>query len=220
MLIDLPKKFRYQNSAKDLAEVVDGSLILHSNTLTSFKKIMKIISLRLHGGESCYYCGCFLKPKKLTMDHLYPQDLGGPTISSNLVPTCKKCNNEKTNLTECQYKSLLKVPKGKHRSILRKELIHAQSKLRKLHKYSVPVEWIEYHSTSAFLVRVEIGKKYKGEKYTKIKDFYQEYGYLPKPVVVDCNYVLLDGFTTLMFAKEEGIRTVPIIRLENVEVQF
>lgn len=220
MTIDLPKKFRYQNSAKDYAEVVNGKLILHNNALSSFKKIMKIISLHIHGDETCYYCGCTLRPRKITMDHLYPQDLGGPTISNNLAPTCKKCNNEKTNLTEEQYNYILRKPKEKVRSVLRKELINAQYRLRKLHKYSVPDDWIEFHSTSAFLVRVEIGKKFKSKRYEKIKNFYMEYGYLPKPVVVDCNYVLLDGFTTLMFAKEEDIRTIPIIKLENVEVRF
>ena len=39
------------------------------------------------------------------MDHLYPQDLGGPTIPNNLAPTCSDCNSEKGNLTEKQYRN-------------------------------------------------------------------------------------------------------------------
>ena len=33
--------------------------------------------------------------EEMTIDHMYPQDFGGPTITNNLLPSCKKCNNDK-----------------------------------------------------------------------------------------------------------------------------
>ena len=43
----------------------------------------------------CHYCGRFVGPSKLTMDHLVPLARGGRSIKANLVPACKECNNKK-----------------------------------------------------------------------------------------------------------------------------
>ena len=47
------------------------------------------------------------KPKEeMTIDHVYPADFGGPTITNNLLPSCKGCNNKKRNMlyNESLYK--------------------------------------------------------------------------------------------------------------------
>lgn len=43
----------------------------------------------------CHYCGRFVGPSNLTMDHLVPLARGGRSIKANLVPACKECNNKK-----------------------------------------------------------------------------------------------------------------------------
>lgn len=49
-------------------------------------------------------CEKRIKSKKLvTIDHIVPQDFGGPTISNNLIPSCSKCNKEKGNMTKEEY---------------------------------------------------------------------------------------------------------------------
>jgi len=43
----------------------------------------------------CHYCGGHFKPAALTMDHLVPLVRGGRSVRGNLVPSCKRCNNDK-----------------------------------------------------------------------------------------------------------------------------
>ncbi len=43
----------------------------------------------------CHHCGGKFPVRELTMDHLVPIARGGKSIKGNVVPSCKKCNNEK-----------------------------------------------------------------------------------------------------------------------------
>ena len=43
----------------------------------------------------CHHCGENYSPKELTMDHLVPIIRGGKSTKGNLVPSCKRCNNER-----------------------------------------------------------------------------------------------------------------------------
>ena len=60
--------------------------------------------------------------------------------------------------------------------------------------------------------------EYHYKKYAEVEKFYETYNRLKKPIIVDRNLKLLGGFISLMFAKEHGIGTVPVIILENVEI--
>ena len=44
----------------------------------------------------CHHCGGKFPPRELTMDHLIPVIRGGKSTKGNLVPSCKKCNTERT----------------------------------------------------------------------------------------------------------------------------
>lgn len=48
-------------------------------------------------GYKCRYCGADDLP--LTVDHLVCWELGGPSIESNLVASCRKCNKTRGNLS-------------------------------------------------------------------------------------------------------------------------
>lgn len=43
----------------------------------------------------CHYCGGKFSPKELTMDHIVPVARGGKSTRGNVVPSCRKCNQEK-----------------------------------------------------------------------------------------------------------------------------
>jgi 5-methylcytosine-specific restriction endonuclease McrA len=47
----------------------------------------------------CHYCGQNFPREELTMDHLVPVSRGGKSTKTNIVVSCKKCNNEKKYLT-------------------------------------------------------------------------------------------------------------------------
>ena len=68
------------------------------------------------------------------------------------------------------------------------------------------------------IIGLDLNDDYKGKNYKHVKNFYEEYGHLQKPVIVDKKSFLLDGFITLMYAKNKKIRKIPVIKLENVEV--
>lgn len=50
----------------------------------------------------CYYCKGQFPPDELTMDHVIPVSRGGKSDRHNVVPACKKCNNEKKYLTPAE----------------------------------------------------------------------------------------------------------------------
>ena len=46
----------------------------------------------------CHYCGQpSTKARPLTLDHVIPESMGGPTVVGNLVAACQKCNTRKSN---------------------------------------------------------------------------------------------------------------------------
>ncbi len=51
----------------------------------------------------CYYCGEYVGPNNLTMDHVVPLAKGGLSTKNNLVPACHKCNQEKKYLLAMEW---------------------------------------------------------------------------------------------------------------------
>lgn len=80
----------------------------------------------------CVYCGESGERSKLTLDHVVPQSKGGPNTWNNLVTSCKKCNNEKADLTLEEYGKKIPVPKRPHSIMLLKKT-----------KY-IPEEWRDF----------------------------------------------------------------------------
>jgi 5-methylcytosine-specific restriction endonuclease McrA len=79
--------------------------------------------------HQCVYCGEKQK-SLLTLDHVYPQSKGGPNTWSNLVTACKKCNNEKDNLTLEEYGKQIPKPQRPHYLMLMKQLTHIPDEWR------------------------------------------------------------------------------------------
>jgi 5-methylcytosine-specific restriction endonuclease McrA len=48
--------------------------------------------------RKCFYCNSYLDPKYYQIDHFYPKSMGGKTIITNLVATCRWCNTMKNAL--------------------------------------------------------------------------------------------------------------------------
>ena len=82
----------------------------------------------------------------------------------------------------------------------------------------LPSDWISKKKIQEIIVRFDFSKEYKRAQYRKVEKFYKEYKHLPKPIIVDKQGFLLDGFISLMFAKDNNLRNLPVIVLENVEV--
>lgn len=69
----------------------------------------------------CYYCSALFGRRNTatarTIDHKTPQCRGGTDDLENLVYACRKCNNEKGNMTLSEYLSYIAA--GRPRSALR-----------------------------------------------------------------------------------------------------
>ena len=69
------------------------------------------------GRRSCYYCSCLFNWDDPTSDyypsreHKQPKSRGGKW-KGNVVLACRRCNNEKGDLTVEEYKEFLEVTKG------------------------------------------------------------------------------------------------------------
>jgi 5-methylcytosine-specific restriction endonuclease McrA len=54
-------------------------------------------------GRTCVYCG---STENLTIDHIRPRCLGGPTTASNCVTACRECNLAKGSVSVDQFLNL------------------------------------------------------------------------------------------------------------------
>ena len=52
-------------------------------------------AIKEHFGCTCVYCGGTYEINELTLDHVHPRTHGGEDITSNLVPCCRQCNQDK-----------------------------------------------------------------------------------------------------------------------------
>lgn len=52
-------------------------------------------AIKEHFNCQCVYCGEIYELHELTLDHVKPKCYGGEDLTSNLVPSCWKCNQDK-----------------------------------------------------------------------------------------------------------------------------
>ena len=60
-------------------------------------------AIKEHFNCQCVYCGETYEFKELTLDHVIPRSRGGESITSNLVPACRKCNQGKGSRNWLQW---------------------------------------------------------------------------------------------------------------------
>ncbi|SRR6266702_3858748 len=68
--------------------------------------------------RNCFYCQCAFNTSDPTSDayptreHKQPKSRGGARTGSNVTRACKRCNNEKGDMTVKEYREYLEVTKG------------------------------------------------------------------------------------------------------------
>ena len=215
------------------AEVKDN--ILYLDRLGAHKEVMYKLAYMLYGDDECYYCHRKLRRNqdqfdskkyfsKISIDHLIPQDFGGPTITDNLRPSCTDCNARKGNLFEDEYYEYLKVvqrtinrgKQGRQEKRLFREKILFKQELRRFGDVpSLPDDWIAAPGEIKNIwVNYWIGQK-KGGSYEQMVADVQKYDYLIKPVTITANGVVVDGFNANLVATFYGVTPI-IVRMENV----
>ena len=52
-------------------------------------------AVKEHFNCTCVYCGNYYELQQLTLDHVKPRCKGGEDITNNVVPACRRCNQDK-----------------------------------------------------------------------------------------------------------------------------
>lgn len=215
-----------------VAEVKNGKLYLYKNGV--FKETMYKLTYMIFGNDECYYCHRKLRThqsqsdnkkyfSKISMDHLIPQDFGGPTIPNNLRPACTDCNSRKGNMFEDEftgYKEIVQRTEGKgkkgrkKRRLFRKKIQSTQELRRKGDIESLPKEWISNVEIKNVYVNFWLSQP-KGNAYDRIYQAVLEHNYLIDTAVITGNGFLVDGFNAILIAKYHEI-PIRCIILENV----
>lgn len=217
MIIEVPIGYTFIKEEDIMAFEEDGILKMKGRQ-GKFQEIMYDLTYKLKGRTKCYYCGKEISPSKITLDHIYPRSMGGPTIPQNLLPACRTCNGRKENMTPEQFRAYRKLTdKGQQQQFL-KEYFHTKY-FQERWVHILPEEWISQVPISDLMVLISLNDTYTN-KYKKIKEFYSRCEQFPKPIIVDCHNFVLDGFTEVLYAKNNMITEIPTIILENVEVIF
>lgn len=211
MKIPLPENYSY----KDVANVKDGILYIYK--LSNFEDLMYDLTYATMTSDTCYYCGNSISRDKSTLDHLYPRNLGGPTIPNNLRICCSDCNSTKSNMTEEQFIYFRSLSPESQQDFFRDISLHNHI-LKKWFGPIIPKDWISNEPIERIIIYFYIYKEVKGRSYKKIEKNYKKYRHIIRPIIVDRNFKLLNGFTVLLFAKNNSILSVPTIVLENVEL--
>jgi hypothetical protein len=98
-----------------VGEDKNKKIILRKSTRQIDQKIMWEVFRR--DEFICRYCGTDKAP--MTVDHMVLWEEGGPSIPMNLLTSCKKCNNTRSNM---QYEDWLISPEYISRSVMLTEV--------------------------------------------------------------------------------------------------
>lgn len=219
MIIEVPKGYIFNKEGDIIAFEENGKLKLRP-WLGMFNEVMYDLTYKLKENTKCYYCGKNVKDDgiKLTLDHIYPRALGGPTIPQNLVPACRSCNGRKENMTPEQFKAYMSLGDMKRKKEFQKEFFRIKYFQEKW-IHVLPDGWTTKATINELILLIDL-QDTSTSKYRKTREYYLRCGQFRKPIVIDCHNFVLDGFTEVLYAKNNKIQEIPTIVLENVEVIF
>ena len=184
----------------------------------SFRNAIYSLTYFMKGKRFCYYCKKRVPRNEITMDHMYPRSAGGPTIPENLIPACAKCNSEKSDMTYEQYQTFLTLSTTSEKREYLAGLSEYKDALKEVGMFEIPYTWITPVRISDIHAEIDIASISEA-KFKKVKAHYKKHHNFQKPVVLDRNLCVLDGFHSIFAAKSCAIPVVPAIVLDNVEVR-
>ena len=207
MIMELPEKF-----CTPYAKVKNGKLYIYRTM--PYESLIYNLTYACKK-KRCIYCNKKIKRgKACTLDHRYPRDTGGVSITNNLFPCCPRCNSKKNNLTHEEFLKWRELSKKEAKEYMA-EIKEERENIFETTGFILPEEWVEYEERDKIICE-DNGQYVRGKRYNKVKEFYEKYHHFPRPAIVDRAGRLLDGYNTILFARDFDINYIPIIRLENV----
>ena len=211
MNIELPKRFFYTSRYRYNSYVQNGILYVEGGL--EYEDLMYSLSYSIHGYDRCVYCGKKLTRKSRTLDHMYPRNWGGVSITNNLIPSCSRCNSLKSNLTYNQFLIWRNLQKTE-RPAYYEEMIKENKRQMDAGTF-LPKEWLSVFDISKVIRDIDF-KSIEQYGNRKVDTYYAINGYYPRPIIISSNQWILKGLHILYHAKNHGIKTVQAIQLDNV----
>ncbi len=218
MIIRLPENYFYTTRDPNNYAYVTGG-ILYIEGFINFEHLMYNLSYTLNGYNRCYYCGCELTHSNRTLDHIHPRSWGGISLPDNLVPSCKNCNNEKTDMTLEQYKKFKQISTQSKKQEFYQQCIKENEAFMQTRKFLIPDDWVTLYDAS-HLIECLSFKFLEMDKMQKLANYYDKVGQYTHPIVVSSNGWLFKGKHILYHARKIQHPVVPAIVLENVIVRM
>ena len=216
MRIRLPEQFIYTNRAQNSSAFVkDG--VLYVSGCVNFEELMYTATYVLKGYDTCHYCGAELTEKNRSLDHMYPRRWGGVSITDNLVPSCKACNQEKKDMTYHQFMKYRRLKSQKKKDEFYKQCEEDNLRVRKRAKFVINSEWLSVYDIREVLKYMRFNKLEKN-KSKALAAYYRNWGQYTHPVIVSSNGWIFKGRHILHHAKGIKRHSVMAIVLDNVVV--
>ena len=182
-----------------------------------FRSIMTELTYVLKGRNVCSYCGNEFDVTDMSIDHLYPFSLVGPTIPENLAPACKTHNNEKGFFTVEEY-SKYRMLSITEREIFKKRMENEHMQKRKSGIEIVPEYFFTKENIGHIIVPFNMMNTIYTSSFKSVVKYYNEYGLYKYPIVLDRKNYLLDGFYVVFLAMKKEDKSLKVVKLENVDV--
>lgn len=216
MIIRLPASYFYKARGQNNYAYVSNNT-LYIVGFVNLDYLMYNISYTLNGYKRCYYCGCVLTSSNRTLDHIHPRSWGGVSLPDNLVPSCKNCNKEKSDMTPEQYEKFKTINKSDKQHEFYQKCIQENENFMKTRNFLVPDDWVTMYDASKLIECLSF-RFLEMSKMEKLENYFNTIKQYPHPIVVSSNGWLFKGKHILYHARKIHCPVVPAIVLENVVV--
>lgn len=217
MIIELPEDFEFtEENSLGNAYIQKGVLYIDGNV--NYENLMYALAYKIHGKEVCGYCKKAMTLHNRTVDHMFPRAWGGVSITNNLLPACRECNNVKKRAMT--YEQFLKWKKFKTDEARIKYYQIAIVENENLVNQGIlifPKEFMVDYDITEVLKEIDLSHIRSNSKIQKyISEYYNICHKYKHPIIFSNNGWLLDGSNILYHAKKHNEKILKAIVLENV----
>lgn len=121
-------------------------------------------------------------------------------------------------MTTDQYKTFLSLSSPSERESYLSQIIAIKHGLKSLGMFEIPNIWVTPVNVDEIHTKVDFANISEMKLQKSIYE-YEQYHQFKKPITLDRNFYSLDGLYVLLVAKACGVKYVPAIILENVEIR-
>ena len=219
MLLLLRRDFIYKVKGKTRAYVTNDGILKIDSRYDYWEDIMSALALQLNQIDYCLFCGKGLNEDNTVLDYMFPKKYGGVSISNNLYPCCKECVSEKEDLCMEDFWKLKNNKTEEEKEAFRNKAIQKKEDYRYIQGFDLPDYWLSYCHIDKLIIR----KYFKDtpinlDKVKGNREYIDKYGHLQRPIIIDKNFLVIDGYRWYLAAKQKQIQNIPVIILENVEL--